>query len=886
MAAENNVLNQIPFEEYYSAYIQKGKRKGDEYQGLCPFHDDSVASFSVNVTNGLWKCHAGCGGGNITQFHAKIKGMSTKEAYKDLLNEYNLSSPSKTKKKKSASSELSIPAKIVEAFQTNMSEKVLTFLKEKRGWSDKIIKKYRLGYNSKIKRVTIPVYDQKGICRNIRQYTPNPPEEEKKIWSWKTGYGSSRLYPVEILKQTDPDIPVIICEGEPDALCGLSHGLPCITQTAGAGNWEKRFNRYFKGRHVIIIYDNDEPGRKGTKKVVKNLKKVAAKIEVLQWPDWMNEGQDLTDWFVTHGKTKEELIALPRKEIEVTPEPEDGIKVFRKDGAYWKSLAVSEAGPVDVKISNFTLRICKTFQTPEGVIRSVKLIHEKGRESKEIELLPEAMASKFNFAKWCFSQGNYIWTGAMSDLEQVWRIELALADDRIITRPDHIGWIQDAGIWLFADHAIKDGKVYFPDEDHVIWVGDEGYQPISVISGDQDLSSPFLPMVRYDLSQEIAAQTRNRLIELLPQNLGSFHAYLVLGYVAMCAYIEEIHPEFQTPILFIYGKRQCGKNTLSTIVTSHFGLNLPENLSQITPAALSRRLSYYSSIPVWMDEYRNEKDCQRHDSTLRSCYDRIGTSRGKLGFGLVSYCVRAPLILTGEHFPADNALASRCVQVYLSTIKRQDEIYREIRQLLPMLSNVFHWICREKTPGKAKDLIAGIHDLKDLIESEHKDPRMAGVYAALGMAFMKIYDPNHVNGDHAEFMEWLGTLTHDIKEEKEEGFVINEFFSDIEVMKANKTLNGQHVAVKQLDGREVVCIWLKATYNAWCEDRRRRNLTVWDYGDVQRYLKDEPYFLKLRDNQRIHGAVRSCLRLDLKKMTEEQRNIFTQGWESSTAGWE
>ena len=33
----------------------------------CPLHIDTRQSFSINLEKGLWKCHAGCGSGNILQ---------------------------------------------------------------------------------------------------------------------------------------------------------------------------------------------------------------------------------------------------------------------------------------------------------------------------------------------------------------------------------------------------------------------------------------------------------------------------------------------------------------------------------------------------------------------------------------------------------------------------------------------------------------------------------------------------------------------------------------------------------------------------------------------------------------------------------------------------
>lgn len=40
-------------------------------KGLCPFHDDHVQSFQVNIERNYWNCYAGCGGGSLIDFWMK-----------------------------------------------------------------------------------------------------------------------------------------------------------------------------------------------------------------------------------------------------------------------------------------------------------------------------------------------------------------------------------------------------------------------------------------------------------------------------------------------------------------------------------------------------------------------------------------------------------------------------------------------------------------------------------------------------------------------------------------------------------------------------------------------------------------------------------------------
>jgi hypothetical protein len=53
-------------------------------RGLCPFHDDHHASFSVNQEKNYWNCFAGCGGGSIIDFWMEWKDCDFPTAVKEL----------------------------------------------------------------------------------------------------------------------------------------------------------------------------------------------------------------------------------------------------------------------------------------------------------------------------------------------------------------------------------------------------------------------------------------------------------------------------------------------------------------------------------------------------------------------------------------------------------------------------------------------------------------------------------------------------------------------------------------------------------------------------------------------------------------------------------
>jgi hypothetical protein len=74
---------------YYAAHVEKLSRPCATgwASGCCPFHEDRQASLSVCLTDarGSWRCHAGCGGGDLVGFEMRRTGKQFKEAVADLL---------------------------------------------------------------------------------------------------------------------------------------------------------------------------------------------------------------------------------------------------------------------------------------------------------------------------------------------------------------------------------------------------------------------------------------------------------------------------------------------------------------------------------------------------------------------------------------------------------------------------------------------------------------------------------------------------------------------------------------------------------------------------------------------------------------------------------
>lgn len=104
------------------------------------------------------------------------------------------------------------------------------------------------------------------------------------------------------------DERVFVPEGEKDADALAKLGLAATTNPGGAGKWRNEYNAHFKARRVVILADNDAPGRKHARQVAHELLGVAFETRIVELPGLAEKG-DVSDWLAAGG-TKEQLLAL------------------------------------------------------------------------------------------------------------------------------------------------------------------------------------------------------------------------------------------------------------------------------------------------------------------------------------------------------------------------------------------------------------------------------------------------------------------------------------------------------------------------------------------------------------------------------------------------
>jgi DNA primase len=150
------ILSRIDIIEIVSGFV-KLKKRGINYLGLCPFHNEKTPSFTVSPTKEIYKCF-GCGrSGNSISFLMEHEKYSYVEALRWLANKYNVeieeteTSP-EAKQVQQVSDSLYIINNFAQQYFSdalfNMEEgqdNGLSYLKE-RGFREDVIKKFQLGY--------------------------------------------------------------------------------------------------------------------------------------------------------------------------------------------------------------------------------------------------------------------------------------------------------------------------------------------------------------------------------------------------------------------------------------------------------------------------------------------------------------------------------------------------------------------------------------------------------------------------------------------------------------------------------------------------------------------------------------------------------------------
>jgi DNA primase len=262
--SKRTVLSSLSIRTYYatelSVKFENGSKQGS---ALCPFHMDTNPSLSVNLQTGYFKCF-GCGkSGSIFDFHALKYGLSSWDALKELAEVAGVTEPQRKE--------------VIATYDYTDEARTLLF--------------------------QVVRYEPKG-------FTQRRPDG-KGGWIYNLEGVTTVLYNLPDVIKAET---IFIVEGEKDVESLRKFDVVATTNPMGAGKWNSRFNRYLAGKDVVVLPDNDEPGRKHAEEVAKSLSGSARTVKIVTLPGLPDKG-DVTDW-VGKGGTKESLLQLTSETLE------------------------------------------------------------------------------------------------------------------------------------------------------------------------------------------------------------------------------------------------------------------------------------------------------------------------------------------------------------------------------------------------------------------------------------------------------------------------------------------------------------------------------------------------------------------------------------------
>ena len=321
-----------PIEEVVGQYVSL-RRAGSNLFGLCPFHGEKTASFSVTPDKGMYYCFGCHKGGGVINFQMEIEGLSYPDAVRALAKRAGMNVPEDEEyqsryrqqerlwalHKEAARffhSKLYAPegrAALEYALGRGMTKSTLinfgigyspdswTDLVDalrKKGYTDQELKDSGLVTVSKKNgnlfdrfrdRLMFPIIDVRGnvIGFGGRIMNNRDPEAAKYLNSPETMIFNKRknLFALNLAKKSKQGY-LILVEGYMDAIALHQYGFDCAVASLGTALTEDGANLLSKYTdQVVLIYDGDTAGQRAAQRAIPILEKTGLQVKVLQMRD-------------------------------------------------------------------------------------------------------------------------------------------------------------------------------------------------------------------------------------------------------------------------------------------------------------------------------------------------------------------------------------------------------------------------------------------------------------------------------------------------------------------------------------------------------------------------------------------------------------------------
>ena len=326
----DELIARNPIEDVVGQYVRL-KRSGSNLFGLCPFHGEKTASFSVAPDKGIYYCFGCHKGGGVINFQMEIEGLSYPDAVRALAKRVGMTVPEDEQyqsryhqqerlwalHKEAARffhSQLYAPAgreALQYALNRGMPKSTLTTfgvgyapdswdgliraMKEK-GYTDQELidsglvtvsrKNQEKIYDRFRDRLMFPIIDVRGYVIGFggRIMNQNDPNAAKYLNSPETLIFNKRknLFALNLAKKSKLGY-LILVEGYMDAVALHQYGFDCAVASLGTSLTEEHaalLTRYTSD--VILIYDGDEAGQRATQRAIPILEKAGLRVKVLK----------------------------------------------------------------------------------------------------------------------------------------------------------------------------------------------------------------------------------------------------------------------------------------------------------------------------------------------------------------------------------------------------------------------------------------------------------------------------------------------------------------------------------------------------------------------------------------------------------------------------
>ena len=308
------------------------EKSGSNYTGLCPFHSEKTGSFMVSKSKQIYKCFGCNAGGDVISFVMRWENVDFMEAVKILARKCGITldrniSEEEKKKIQEINKFREIHTEAARFYFANLlrtKNPGYEYLR-KRGLSDKIIKKFGLGYspnswNSLMNYLLSKGYDKTDLvkCGLITHKTESNKYFDRfrnrvmfPIFNYNgkvIGFGGRvlddslpkylnspetlvfnkrmNLYGLNISKKGIKDDTLILVEGYMDLISLYQNNIENVVATLGTAltiEQAKLIRRFAK--NVIISYDSDQAGQNATLRAIDILLKADIKVKILNLKD-------------------------------------------------------------------------------------------------------------------------------------------------------------------------------------------------------------------------------------------------------------------------------------------------------------------------------------------------------------------------------------------------------------------------------------------------------------------------------------------------------------------------------------------------------------------------------------------------------------------------